>query len=108
MSKRRRKKRPSVTGLSTIRTQMKEIMHSLHLAHAKSRDFAEKQKISLAASDVEKRIDRLTKALARVQAFQQKKRGYQSSIEEVDQRIQKAVLRAFRAGDRWLRKWVKL
>ena len=108
MSKKSRKKRPSVAGLSTIRTQMKEIMHSLSHAHAKSRDSAEKQRISLAASDVEKRIDRLTKALARVQAFRQRKRGYQSRIEEVDQRIQKTVVRAFRAGDRWLRKWVKL
>jgi uncharacterized protein (DUF4415 family) len=108
MSKRIRKKPPSVAGLSTIRTEMKEIVHSLSHAHAKSRDPAEKQRISLAASDVEKRIDRLTKALARVRAFQQRKRGYHARIEEVDQRIQQTVLRAFRAGGRWLRKWVKL
>lgn len=66
MSKKSKKTRPSVAGLSTIRTQMKEIMHSLSHAHAKSTDTSEKQRILLAASDVKKRIDRLTKALVTV------------------------------------------
>lgn len=108
MRKRRKKRPPSLTGLRATRSQIKGIMRSLHHAHAKSTDPAEKQRISLAALDVEKRINRLTRAVATVQTLQQRKRGYESRIEGIDQRIQRTVGRAFRAGDRWLHKWLKL